>query len=156
VLPEAVVADVGDPGAARAEIANLLAKYAVCVDRRDFEGLRDCFIAGAQAEYSGVRLDPGTDAILAHIRPIGAFPASQHIFGSPSIEINGDRATAFSYAVAYLVRAESAGGHVLVSRGLSYSDELVRRPQGWRIAIRIHAVHWSTEQPTIWPVPAVG
>jgi hypothetical protein len=138
----------------RAEITNVLAKYAFTIDGRDWEGLRECFTDDAQASYNRVTLAPGADAIVNHVRGLENMPASQHVFGAPGITIDGDSAKARSYAVAYLVVPGAGGdGHVLVSRGLSYTDELVRGPNGWLISTRFHECYWSTDQPTVWPVP---
>jgi hypothetical protein len=56
------------------------------------------------------------------------------------IDLHGDVAHAETQAVASL--ASAAEG--LVTRGLRYSDELVRTASGWRIAHRVHRCVWET------------
>src|SRR5690606_2705243 len=89
----------------RAAIEDLLARYAHGCDARDLAAIGDCFTLDAQAEYSGVRLARGLTHILAHLAGLSALAASQHVIGSVSVTVDGDRATARSYAVAHLVRA---------------------------------------------------
>jgi len=137
----------------KAEIELLLTRYARACDNRDFDAVAECFTPDAQAEYSGVRLPPGVANIKAHVAQLAALTLTQHIVGSVSVEIDGDHARCESYALAHLVRA-TGDGHEVVHRGLSYSDQLVRTPKGWRIRERIHRVLWSTSEPTVWPVPA--
>ena len=137
----------------RSEIADLLARYAIACDRREFDSLRTMFTPDAQATYSGVRLEPGIDNIVAHMQPMKNFPVTQHIVGSMTIAVDGDTATATSYTTVHVVRPLEGGGHDLVHRGLSYDDRLVRTAEGWRFAERFHQVLWSTNQPTEWPVP---
>jgi 3-phenylpropionate/cinnamic acid dioxygenase small subunit len=136
----------------RAQIAELLVRYAHCCDDRDFDGAGECFTADAQAEYSGVRLPRGVAHIVAHLQPLANLPLTQHIVGSVSVRPDGDGATSRSYVVAHLVRS-IGDGHEVVHRGLRYDDRLVRTADGWRIADRLHRVLWSTTEPTVWPVP---
>jgi hypothetical protein len=82
--------------------------------------------------------------------------ATQHLFGVPFVQIEGDDATATSHAVSYLVSSADGGGTVL-GRGLTYHDELVRTSAGWRIARRVHQPLWSTVEPLDWGgSPPVG
>jgi ketosteroid isomerase-like protein len=138
----------------RTAIADLLARYAVGCDRRDFAAVAACFTPDARAEYSGVRLERGVSHIVAHLEQLAGFAATQHVIGTHTLDVTGDGATSTSYAVAHLVRAVD-DGHELVHRGVSYDDRLVRTPHGWRIAERVHRVLWSSREPTTWPVPTL-
>ena len=138
----------------RAEITEVLARYAIALDRRQFDVVGDLFTEDGQATYSGNRLDPGRAAIVAYLQPLAEVPMTQHMVGTPSITIDGDTATAVSYTIVTFVReAEDGEGHVAVHRGLSYDDQLVRTPDGWRFKERFHQPLWSTNGPTVWPVP---
>jgi uncharacterized protein (TIGR02246 family) len=136
----------------RAEIAELLARYAIACDRKAFDAVGECFTEDGQATYSGVRLPQGRAAIVAHLQPLSDIPMTQHVVGSISIELDGDSATATSYTTVHVVRP-TADGHEVVHRGLSYDDRLVRTSDGWRFEERFHQVLWSTSDPTTWPVP---
>jgi hypothetical protein len=135
------------------EITELLARYAIAVDERRFEDVGACFIEDGQATYSGVRLEPGRAAIVAHMLPLRDIPMSQHVVGTTSIAVDGDTASAISYTTVHAVRP-TADGHEVVHRGLRYDDRLVRTRAGWLFAERYHQVLWSTTEPTVWPVPA--
>jgi uncharacterized protein (TIGR02246 family) len=137
----------------RAEITQLLARYAISCDRRDFDDVGRCFTEDGQATYSGKRLDPGRAAIVAHLQPLAGIPMTQHVVGTPSITVDGDTATAISYTTVTFVRPTDGGGHEAVHRGLSYDDKLVRTAEGWKFQERFHQALWSTTQPTVWPVP---
>jgi hypothetical protein len=138
------------------DIMNVLALYAFCIDGRQFEQLRQVFTPDAQVSYNREPLEPGVEHVIAHVSGLGNMPQSQHIFGAPSIVVEGDTARARSYAVAYLVQVApgTEAGHTLMTRGLSYTDELVRTPDGWRISSRFHECYWQTVQPSPWPVGA--
>ena len=138
----------------RAEITELINRYAIATDRRQFDAVGELFTEDGQATYSGVRLDPGRAAIVAHLQPLAGFPMSQHDVGTISITLDGDAATATSYTVVHLVRT-AGDDHEVVHRGLSYDDRLVRTPEGWKFAERFHQVLWSTTEPTVWPVPVL-
>lgn len=161
-MPDPITGAVADRSAPdtiadRSDIAQLLAAYAHAVDRRDFDGVARCFTDDATASYSGTALGPGVQHIIGHIRGVERFVSTQHLFGVPLIHIDGDRATATSHAVSYLV-AEADGERTVLGRGLVYDDELVRTPAGWRIARRVHRPLWSSVQPLDWagspPAPA--
>jgi uncharacterized protein (TIGR02246 family) len=138
----------------RTEITELLARYAVALDRRQFEAVGELFTEDGQATYSGNRLDPGRAAIVAYLQPLAEVPMTQHMIGIPTITLDGATATATSYAIVTFVRHPEPGeGHHAVHRGLSYDDRLVRTADGWKFAERFHQALWSTTGPTVWPVP---
>jgi len=139
----------------RAAITALIHRYALACDDRDIDALRACFTSDARAEYSGVRLRPGVEHIVEHLRPLADLPVTQHVVGTVVVDVAGDdrdRAGATSYTTAHLVRRVGEG-HEVVHRGLRYDDQLVRTGSGWRIRERVHQVLWSTSEPTVWPVP---
>jgi uncharacterized protein (TIGR02246 family) len=135
----------------RDEIADLLARYALACDERDFDVFRECFTEDAEASFAGERLPPGREHIVDHIRPLVNVPMTQHVVGILSITIHGDIATATSYTTVRAVRRDASGGHELLHRGLRYDDQLVRAPDGWRFRERVHQVLWHTSQPIDWP-----
>jgi hypothetical protein len=133
----------------RSDIAQLLAAYAHAVDGRNFAAVAECFVPEASASYGGLELGPGVERIIDHIRGVERFATTQHLFGVPLIHVDGDTASATSHAISYLVD-ESDGDATVLGRGLTYDDELVRTPAGWRIARRVHRPLWSTVAPLDW------
>jgi uncharacterized protein (TIGR02246 family) len=129
--------------AARAAITDVLARYARGLDRRDFAEVADCFAADARAEYSGVRLESGVDAIVAHVRGVAQLDATTHLFGLPVIDVDGDEARSEIAATAIL----AGDGRVRV-RGLRYRHRLVHRDGRWRIAELVHSLAWEFDAPS--------
>ena len=136
---------------ARAAITDVLARYAVALDGRDFVAVGECFTSDAQATFSGVTLAPGRAAIVRHVSGLGSMPASTHLLGLPVIEIDrdGDAARAATPAVAFLVTSESGP---LLTRGIFYDDDFVCADGRWLIARRVHRVDWMYE--TVCSPPA--
>jgi SnoaL-like domain len=131
-----------DEAAARAAITDVLARYARGLDRRDFAEVADCFTTDATAEYGGVRLEPGVEAIVGHVRGVERLDATTHLFGLPVIEVDGGEARTEIAATATLVGA----GRVRV-RGLRYRHRFVCHDGRWRIAELVHSVHWAFDVP---------
>ncbi|HEV8296259.1 MAG TPA: nuclear transport factor 2 family protein [Acidimicrobiales bacterium] len=141
--------DPGDLADTRA-IERLLIDYADALDARDFPRVAACFTPGARATYSGKELEPGVDSIIELVRGLERFAATTHQVGNIRVDLDGDRATATSAAVAWLVSADDPP--VLLARGLRYEDRLVRTESGWRIDVRVHRARWmwrgTAELPT--------
>jgi uncharacterized protein (TIGR02246 family) len=125
-----------------AAITDVVARYGRGLDQRDFAGVAACFTADARASYGGVALEPGVEAIVAHVRRVEQLDATTHLFGIPVIEVDGDGAHAEVAATAIL----AAAGKVTV-RGLRYRHRLVRSDGRWQIAELLHTVHWAFEAP---------
>ena len=66
---------------------------------------------------------------------------SSHHPTSQQLAVDGDQATADTFAVAYLATADER----IVVRGLQYLDELERGADGWRITSRQHIPQWQYE-----------
>jgi hypothetical protein len=64
------------------------------------------------------------------------FKATQHSMASPIVELDGDRARARTSLTAAHVQERLDGTHVYTLLHGTYTDELVRAKQGWRIASR--------------------
>lgn len=130
------------------EIRNLLGRYARAVDERDFEGVRQCFTADAVASYSGLEIPPGVENIVDHIRGVSRTRMSQHFIQPIIIDVEGDEAESFSYAMAVLIQGRDGRDHSL-ARGLRYTDKLRRTSEGWQIYHRHHDADWSWELPVL-------
>ncbi len=126
---------------AYAEIQAVLARYARGLDVRDFTLVGRCFAAGATAEYGGQRLS-GVAAIVAYVRAVERFRATTHVITNVVADIDGDRASVRSQAVAYLVSSDSEPDAVRM-RGIRYDDQFARVDGTWLITERIHRADWS-------------
>ncbi len=145
------MARVGGGATDREELADLAARYARCIDAGDLEGVLSCFTEDAEAEYGATRLHGSEDLrrffVAAFEALVGPRHPSTHLLGGVEIELDGDTARTETTAVAFLTREPD----LLLLRGLRYSDELVRREDGWRIARRRHRSLWQAELPRARP-----
>ena len=135
----------------RDDILDLVARYAHTVDDRDVDGILACFAPDGRIDFEGgASSGVGHDGIraafeAAFARPELARPAtSTHLMANTLLTVDGDRAHAETHGVAYL--ASPATGTV-TTRGLRYSDDLVRGDDGWRITHRVHRSTWQTDAP---------
>lgn len=124
------------------DIERVLVRYATGIDRRDWELFRTCFTDDVRADYEG--LDPwrSADEITGFMATSHAdMGHTMHRLSNMAIEVDGDTATARTYVDAVLMAPDGQTG--LNPRGF-YDDELVRTPEGWRIAHRrFTSVHFG-------------
>jgi hypothetical protein len=78
-------------------------------------------------------------------RMTGAFSRWQHMLGLPLVTIDGDTATARQDLLATHT-TEDGGVHFYDA--CTFTDDLVRTPEGWRISFRTLEVHWAGALPT--------
>jgi ketosteroid isomerase-like protein len=134
----------------KAAIRDTLLRYAAGIDRRDWDLMLSCFTEDAWTTMQGNDLGHGRDKILAYITSAASefrIVSSVHFLANMYIELAGDRATADTYGIGYLVFATDAG-HTLRMRHLRYIDELVRSADGsWLIAKRILTNDWERLTP---------
>ena len=135
-----------DPGqiADRLQIRDLMTRYAMAVDRRDWDLYRSVFRSDAVIDYSdsgGPRtaLEP-TVAWLAEV--LAVFAGLQHNMTNHVAEIDGDVARACTYYVAYHTLPDGAGAETVLVVGGFYQDRLARTPDGWRITERVELGQW--------------
>lgn len=150
----------------RAEIHDLVTRYALGVERRDVELLVALFTEDAVLDYYGQEPIEGAERIRemfsgrlthqpdpAHASgPLDAREVSTPVITNVVVELDGDRAHAESYALAIHAGPREDRRLVLV-RGTRNRDDLVRTPKGWRIARRVHELLWSFETPGAYPPP---
>lgn len=130
----------------RLEIVDLTHRYCWALDSRTWELLDDVFLPDATAELRSAPLI-GRDAIRDRIRnAISRLDATQHTVSNHLVTLgidgDADRASSRTYLHSQHVRAGVEGGELYVIAG-RYEDELVRTPDGWRIAFRRLVTVWS-------------
>lgn len=115
----------------RAEIIELLHRYALAIDTADWALLRSLFCADASADFASVgqyvegeSAVRGVDAIVAWLQAaLAPFPDVLHFMSNHIVELRGDRASTLTYM------------HVLhMEMGGIYRCEAVRTPEGWKLA----------------------
>jgi ketosteroid isomerase-like protein len=134
----------------KAAIRETLLRYAAGIDRRDWNLMLSCFTEDVAANFQGNDLGRGKDKILAYITQLAAgftIHSSIHMLANMYVELRGDRATAVTYGIGYLV-FDAGEGPRLRTRHLHYVDELVRTADGaWLIAQRTLTNEWERFTP---------
>jgi hypothetical protein len=112
----------------RAEIAELLKQYALCIDDRDWAGLQDTYAEDGVMEHGGTAV--GRDGVpdLSE-RILTGVGSSHHLVDDAAIEIDGDTASTRSHYFATHVAADGA----IIRQGGGWYDCTLRRTNlGWR------------------------
>ena len=117
------------------EIREIIDRYAVGIDLRDWELVRSCFAPGCHADYgragSWTAREPFVASLDEMHRDVGP---TMHRITNHQIHVDGGTATATSYFDA-LLQVEHREHDLLQVVG-TYRDELVRTDNGWKIASR--------------------
>lgn len=131
----------------RLALAELAARYAVAVDRRDPDLLRRLFADDAtvllpESLAGAYRLVTDPARLLD---PLGRFERTRHTVAQQVVEVDGDTATGETYGEAHHLyrRGDELRDYVLALR---YLDMFVRTTQGWRFSRRELVVDWAAKQ----------
>ncbi|MGH8992019.1 MAG: nuclear transport factor 2 family protein [Acidimicrobiia bacterium] len=136
----------------RALISERVIKYAMAVDRRDWQMFAECFTDPVHADYSENGLpaaDFARDDLVDIVRQaVSVLTATQHLSPNHVIDFDADdpdRATCYStmYAQHHLEGADGAELYLL--RG-SYDNHMLRTSDGWRIERLVQHVSWREGQ----------
>ena len=119
----------------RADIAEVLVRYASGIDRRDWPLFRSCFTDDLEADYGTIGTRSGGDAMTEWMTEMHeACGHTMHRISNVVVDLDeADRARARSYVDALIMGADGSGGAHAAGY---YDDELVRTADGWRIARR--------------------
>ncbi|MCX4094306.1 nuclear transport factor 2 family protein [Nocardia sp. alder85J] len=129
----------------RLAVIDTVIAYATAVDARDWESFAALYTADAVWEYrAGGERWVGPAAIVARVRGVEKFDATQHYVTNHVVDVHGDEAGHTCYYEARHLRGDRqfvAGGR--------YRDRLRRTGSGWRIAERTLLGVWSEGDPSI-------
>lgn len=131
---------------ARQEIAEVIYRYARGIDRLNFDLVRDCYHPDAYDDH-GSFSGSVEEFIVAAKNFLARWTATQHFMGNMLIEVDGDKAKAETYAVAYHRREDVNGNGKDDVMGIRYVDRFERRNNSWRIAHRVVATEWRRVDP---------
>jgi hypothetical protein len=128
----------------RAEIADLLARYCVALDTREFEMLETVFTSDAHIDYgnefaSGVGAPWFTAFATAGL---ASTTATHHQLGTSIVQLSDAGAEGRTYVVAQHVGRGDLEGSLFTVAGW-YLDRFVSTDQGWRIAERAFVSVWT-------------
>ena len=125
---------------ARAEVADVLARYVRGADRGDWDLVRSCYHPDAVDDHGLYR--GGVEGLMAFLQDVsGRFTATTHHLGNQLVEVHGDAARAETSCLAWYRTA--AGGGRTVAQGLRYLDRLERRDGRWAISERTVVLDWE-------------
>ena len=129
----------------RAEITDVLYRYASTIDRFDRDGLRSLLTDDLWAQYGNAEPISGGDAVAAWIAEATASVVWQHhLLSVYHVEVDGDRASALVYHTSHQVFEDGPDtAKLLVGR---YQNELRREPDGWRISRLVLQILWGEEK----------
>jgi len=132
----------------RAEISDVINRYGLAVDARDWALFRTCFTDDIEVDLSSVA--PGhvfqgkADQFVSRTREtIEGLDATQHIITNHAHEIHGDTAKCTSYLHAQHVAKNDFGDSHHVLAGY-YNYDMVRTDDGWKIKKYRLTITWGT------------
>lgn len=124
----------------RAEIQEVLTRYARSVDRQDFALARSCYHDDAFDDHGRYKGD--INGLITYFSELGAqLESTYHMMGAPNIQVSGDRAWCETYA---FYRRHIKGSKPVL-QGLRYLDYMERRDGQWRVARRLIVLDWEHE-----------
>jgi 3-phenylpropionate/cinnamic acid dioxygenase small subunit len=117
----------------KAQIAEVLLRYATGIDSKDWGLFRTCWADDIDVDYGDLGRFEKADALTDLMTRIhdGMGP-TYHRISNLVIKVDGDRATARSYVHALLMAVAGDSSSWVDAVG-HYDDELARTPNGWRI-----------------------
>lgn len=144
----------------RQEIRDVVTRYFMSADRRDFATLVDCFVRDTLVDYSDLLpVAPATPiaevAALIDSAMGALYNNTQHFMGNHECIITGDRAAVETYCLAIHEHLDdSIDGGTRPTSALRYSDQFIRTADGWLIehrrAVRDIALQLPPRVVTMW------
>jgi ketosteroid isomerase-like protein len=129
----------------RADITDVLYRYASTIDRFDLDGLRSVLADDLWAQYGNAEPIVGGDAVAAWIgEAIANVVWQHHLLSVYHVEVDGDRASALVYHTSHQVFEDDPDtAKLLVGR---YHNELRREGDGWRISRLVLEILWGEDK----------
>jgi ketosteroid isomerase-like protein len=126
----------------RADVTDVLNRYASTIDRFDVDGLRAVLADDLVAQYGNAEPVVGGDAVAGWIaEAIAGVVWQHHLLSVYHVEVDGDRAQALVYHTSHQVFAEDPeSAKLLVGR---YHNELRREVGGWKISRLVLELLWG-------------
>ena len=118
----------------REEIIETLVRYATGIDSRNWPLFRTVFTEDCVLDYGDIGSWTGADAVTEFMEQSHAMAGhTMHRLSNHAIALDGDTATARTYIDGLILAPDNSSGVNAVG---FYDDELVRTPDGWRVARR--------------------
>ncbi|WP_305093013.1 nuclear transport factor 2 family protein [Prescottella sp. R16] len=142
----------------RLALSDLVAQYAIAVDRRDETVLAALFTTDARLVQPPDLVRPGRDPILSGavgiassiLAAVAHLHSTRHVVAQQLVEITGDSARGETYCEAHHMYPVE-GGHRDHVVALRYLDEYHRADGAWRIARRELIVDFTENRTVALP-----
>jgi len=123
----------------RLEIQDLLTRYTVAIDQKDWALLDTCFTPDAHVDYTATGGSKGAyPEVRAWLeKALAPFPMTVHFISNTTVELKGDEASARTYVLNPMGFPNEDGSLHIFTVGAYYIDKLVRTDAGWRICERV-------------------
>lgn len=138
----------------RVAIAEVMQRYGMSIDTRDWAALRSCFADEMQIDLSGSQFGDGKllpmsgDRWLDEIkRIVSRFAVTQHMISPYQIEIDGDRAVCLAYLQARHLPPDCEDEKSVWGLGGYYANTMTRTAAGWKIKIWKLTNTWQENAP---------
>ena len=133
-VPQLSTQEISD----RIQIQDLLTRYTVAIDTKDWKLLDTCFTPDADVDYTATG---GTAGKYPEVRKwlemaLAPFPLTVHYISNTTVKLDGDRAATRTYVWNPMGFKNPDGSLHWFTVGAYYVDELVRTADGWRIKRR--------------------
>lgn len=120
----------------KAQISDVLIRYATGIDERDWALFRTCWTDDVEVDYGDLGLFSGADAITEIMTNVhDAMGPTYHRMTNFVIDVDGDHASVRSYVHAVLMLRPDDATNWIDAIG-HYDDEFVRTADGWKIGRR--------------------
>ena len=130
---------------AEATIKNLVYRFARAIDRVDEPLMRELFWENAGDDH-GLFAGTAAEYVDWVIPLLKSMHATQHTISNILVELDGDRATAETYFVAYHQIGEGAEAIDMIAAG-RYFDSFEKRDDEWRFSYRKAVYDWNRNDP---------
>lgn len=131
----------------RLEIQELIARYSVALDSRDYDALDELFTVDAVLDYTATGAIRGSLAEMKAFihEAFTMFAGTQHLTTSTTIRFTDDGDTAHAKSACHnpMVFGGDLAPKMMIV-GLWYVDTLVRTPEGWRFKERVEQQLYTT------------
>ena len=123
----------------RVQIQDLLTRYALAIDTKDWALLDTCFLPDSTVDYTSTGGQKGTYPEIRKwlAEALAPFAVTMHCIGNTAVELDGDRAHARTYLWNPMGYRKPDGDIHWFTVSAHYVDEIARTSHGWRIQRRV-------------------
>ena len=139
----------------RAAVGELMQRYAMSIDSKDWDALRSCFADEIEIDISETPFGKGApplrmsgDRWLDQIkRIVTKFAVTQHMISPYRIEVKGDQAVCMAYLQARHFLPGRTDATSVWGLGGYYTNTMVRTATGWKIRVWKLTETWQENAP---------